>query len=142
MQTDNVSRPITHQRVRLGAAVLGACLAAGCGGPNLAEVTGKVLVDGEPNGNVVVYFESKETNKTFRSVSRSDQSYFLQMPSGETGIPPGEYRVWLGIAPGLDGLPESKKLEKNVPKKYWDKNSGLTCTVPAEGTSYAIEIGK
>jgi len=121
-------------------ALMAIVLVAGCG-PTIAKVTGTVSVDGEqPGSTVTVYFKRKGSNQTFRSLPQADMSYFLQMPSGQPGIPTGEYHVWIGISPGLEDLPESVRLEKKVPEEYWSESDELTCIVASGGTVFDIDI--
>ncbi len=116
-----------------------ALTATGCG-PGLAEVSGKILINGKATGDVSVFFKPRTGGEKIQAIMQSDKTYYFQMPSGQKGLPTGEYVVWLGVIPGQDGLPETESLKKTVPKQFWDESSGLSCKVVPGGTTYDIKI--
>mgnify|MGYP005996496601 CR=1 FL=1 len=83
-----------------------ALTATGCG-PGLAEVSGKILINGKATGDVSVFFKPRTGGEKIQAIMQSDKTYYFQMPSGQKGLPTGEYVVWLGVIPGQDGLPET-----------------------------------
>ena len=82
---------------------------------------------GEPLADLHVQFEPTEGNSYF-AITDEDGSYTVRTSSGEDGILPGEYRVWVDHrpgepdpeAPGPSPLPSSLR---NVLKMYGEASS-------------------
>jgi hypothetical protein len=67
-------------------------LSAGCGGPTLPQVTGKVMVDGNPAEGAVLLFHPIGPGTTGSAVADSN-GLFSIISDMNPGIPPGRYQV-------------------------------------------------
>lgn len=127
----------------LRSAILGSfvitCL--GCGGvsgPELAEVTGKVTLDGQPLAKVSLQFtpESPDGSPSY-GVTDSDGAYELLFSNDRSGAMPGKHRVEiLPVEPETDDsgkLVEGAVLVK-IPVRYSQPGS-LTADVQAGSNS-------
>jgi hypothetical protein len=80
--------------------VMGVLSPLGCGrsGPELAEVTGVVTLDGVPTGKLSVQFSPAfEKGTPAYGVTDAEGRYFLQFSVDRTGALPGRYKV--GVEP-------------------------------------------
>lgn len=127
-----------HRSAILGFIVI-ACL--GCGGttgPELAEVTGKVTLGGQPLAKASLQFtpESPGGSPSY-GVTDSEGSYELQFSSDRSGAMPGKHRVEiLPVEPETDdsGKPVDGTIAVKIPAKYSQPGS-LTADVQAGGNS-------
>jgi len=73
-----------------------AFLLAGCGGPQLVKVTGKVMINGKAAEGAVLLFHPNDANNLFVSTAttNSDGTYTV-VTDMQDGIPPGTYKVTL-----------------------------------------------
>lgn len=69
-----------------------AALIAGCGGPNLAEVQGTILVDGVPVPGVLVEFQPAEGSPSFGETDASGH-YELRFSRNKKGAEIGTHSV-------------------------------------------------
>ena len=140
-----------------------AALLSGCGGKyEIAPVSGKVTVDGQPAENLTVSFEpigsADNPNPGFGSLAKTDAqgAYSLKtVPEQKDGAIVGEHRVRImymdgGGAGVTDEGPEDDKAmlkealqgmkkrsaAKQLPAKY-NMQTELTFKVPEEGTDAA-----
>jgi len=67
-------------------------ISAGCGGPTLPQVTGKVMVDGNPAEGAVLLFHPIGAGTTGSAVADSNGSFSIVYDMNP-GIPPGRYQV-------------------------------------------------
>lgn len=133
---DQTVKEFFHKRIFFGCLTI--VIMTGCG-PRLGNVTGKIFVDGKPSPFVRVNFRSEQTEDVYTSSISADYSYFVRMPSGDRGIPVGEYRVWLSVPLGQEGLPETVAVQKALPEALFDEaKSGLVCLVQSSGTVFDI----
>jgi hypothetical protein len=65
---------------------------AGCGGPTLPPVTGKVMVDGNPAEGAVLLFHPTGSGTTGSAVADSNGAFSI-IYDMNPGIPPGRYQV-------------------------------------------------
>ena len=65
---------------------------AGCGGPTLPQVNGKVLVDGNPAEGAVLLFHPTGSGTTGSAVADSNGAFSI-IYDMNPGIPPGRYQV-------------------------------------------------
>ena len=134
-------------RQRAGSRVglvtaLGMCLALGCSGvdtgPELAEVIGKVTLDGQPLANARVVF-IPEDGPASAAITTESGDYELVGKSGVKGGVPGNNRV--EISTDLDGTRD--KAKEKVPAKY---NTASTLSVQVElgsnGHDFKLESKK
>jgi hypothetical protein len=82
--------------------------------PELARVTGKVTLDGEPLSGAVVTFESSDGQVAFGSTNESGQ-YELRFRSGISGAPVGQNTVRIESA--LDA-PPPEDYRDPIPARY------------------------
>ena len=96
--------------------------------------------DGNPVTFGVVIF----TTETFQSSGeiKEDGSYRMGSVGTKDGVPPGEYKVYVGGATKPDPTdPIGMRRLRLVQDKYYDpEDSGLTITVPAPGNRYDIVL--
>jgi hypothetical protein len=124
--------PLSDRFVILVSVVF-ACL--GCGGdtgPELAEVTGKVTLDGQPLAKVSLQFtpESPSGSPSY-GVTDSEGSYELLFSSDRSGAMPGKHRVEiLPVEPETDdnGQPVAGAVNVTIPARYSQPGS-LTADV-------------
>ena len=123
-----------------------ACCILGCNsGETLGPVSGNVTFQGKPVTEGTVLFRNKEMGVYMTANLDSQGHYEVKQPKGN-GLPPGDYQV--SVNPPLFDAPMagSKQPVKiptfpNIPRKYHDPDqSGLTLTVPEEGTTLNIEM--
>jgi hypothetical protein len=140
-------------------------LAAGCGGPSLAKVSGTVKYQGKPVPNASIVFMN-DKNNAYPGRTNADGEYTI------TAIPYGDYRVYFqepprdtpkgpkGGRPGSPGMgppkgtqmPDSMKgaydnVSKaaiptvELPKEYYDyRTTKLTFTVKQSTETNPIDI--
>jgi hypothetical protein len=136
--------------------ILGALLlmAAGCGdGHRLAEVSGRVSIDGKPTPNVHVQFEpigsAENPNPGPGSIGITDDQGTYRLRTvwpQEDGAVVGRHQVRINRQgkPGGDAEPataaefraQQAAAIRQLPSRYNEK-SGLTFDVPADGTDAA-----
>lgn len=129
---------LSHRSAILASFVI-ACL--GCGGatgPELAEVTGKVTLDGQPLAKASLQFipESPGGSPSY-GVTDLEGSYELQFSSDRSGAMPGKHRVEiLPVEPETDdsGKPVEGAVVVTIPVKYSQPGS-LTADVQAGSNS-------
>lgn len=83
--------------LKSSALVLLATLCIGCGGsgdkPKLANVTGKVIIDGKPTPNVIVMFTPEEGGRPSSGETDSSGNYRLVYSPTDTGAVIGNHSV-------------------------------------------------
>jgi len=116
-------------------SVLGVVLFVGCGPNDIAQVTGKVTLDGEPLGGVEIRFTPTEGEKktSSRAVTEADGTYTLKYTAEVEGALIGNHLVQ--VVNSIDNKEEGKELDKEaeafrnkLPEKYY-KNSDLSAEV-------------
>jgi hypothetical protein len=116
----------------VGLFALSLLILAGCGSDQLAEITGKVTLDGQPLAGAEVNFEPVDPTIGTTGTGYTqppDGSYKIFYPGDKEGAPAGEYKVW--IAGGEIEDEEGGGSATKVPGKYSLENSPLTATVEA-----------
>lgn len=115
-------------KLKLAIVALVVCL-AGCG-QGLVDVSGQVMLDGEPLTTGTVVFTADDKPMAVGDIGE-DGRYSLQT-GGEPGVLPGDYRVSVSAyrtRPAVDGTGEPIP-ELLTPAKYNNAaTSGLTATV-------------
>ena len=123
-------------------ACFGSLAMSGCSGgsSDVAQVTGKVTVDGEPINYALVTFMPTQ-GRASGGFTDTDGVYTLDYIVGEKGALIGQHRVYIktrvakepsyGEDSGEEKDPVRKKGRKELlPKKYCDRNATeLTATV-------------
>jgi hypothetical protein len=110
----------------LPAAVLFAAV-AGCVGqdsPELASVTGKVTMNGQPLQDAIVVFEP-QSGRPSAGTTEADGSFYLQYSESLKGAVPGQHTVRISKMEGEAG-------DELIPAKY-HANSTMTETVSKDG---------
>jgi len=127
--------------VAFAALMLEAAL-VGCGGPNVAPVSGRVTLNGQPLAGAHVTFQPVSPGPNIRpevagSAGRTDAAgrYTLRLVEPDRpGALVGEHRVAISTAAGPDSDGVAPKGER-VPKAWRDGSKRFE--VPAGGTSAA-----
>ena len=120
-----------------------ACLfATGCGGVTLNEVSGKVTIKGEaPEVPLEILFLPKDDKGgkigTACGGTGSDGTYQMSYPSGDKGVPEGEYNVSITVMP--DSVPEGKK-EPVIPSKYNTKTELSVTIKPGKNENINFDL--
>lgn len=146
---------------RVSSLVLASCvLLVGCGDgdrPSLVNVTGKVLIDGQPLEGASVFLKRADSSDPkFRRPSRATtnaQGEFSPKTYGDAeGLPVGKYKVGVMKTEYAEKLPENfnsenpaatpVKMRWLIPKAYSDpETSGLTVEITSSGmTPPAIQL--
>lgn len=145
-------------RVLFADVVISAVLAlavSGCGGPNadvpeLAPVSGKVTLNGQPASGVTVMFIPAGSTKGRASYGTADESgrYELMYDQDHKGTPVGEYKVIFSkmVAPDGSDLPagavpaDMGAVEKLPPKYSSEELTQEKATVPSGGGTFDFDL--
>ncbi len=105
---------------------------SGCGGPEIAPVSGKITVGGQPVGRGSVTFMPDQDKGTSGKVAvgdiQSDGSYSLRTFDTDDGALVGHHRVIIS-GRGLEDA-ENMAPDPNIPPRYANPaQSGLTAEV-------------
>ncbi|MBA4067823.1 MAG: hypothetical protein C0501_29815 [Isosphaera sp.] len=118
------------------AAVLLAGLAAGCGGPDLYDVRGRVTLNGEPVEKGVVRFVPADPNRSAEAGTIRDGAYTARVPPGTLRVEITASRVEPD-APVVEGTPAARAL---MPPRY-NTASALTVEVgPGRPTEFDFPL--
>jgi hypothetical protein len=119
---------------------------AGCGSEyQIAPVSGKITLDGEPLDGALVNFEpvrqgdSLEAGYGSNAECDANGAFSLKSLHGEDGAIVGPHRVLITTFKAKEG-PNGETLiwsQEKVPQRYMDYDKPLTFEVPADGTSEA-----
>ncbi len=105
-------------------AVLGPGLFSGCGprGPTRCEISGKVLLDGEPIEDGVIYFDPLDSQATMEGSQILKGAYRIPR---DKGLHPGRYKVRIMAGSGQSGAgraePEFGKSRELGPRSRRDR---------------------
>jgi hypothetical protein len=130
-----------HRLVALGVALV----AAGCGSDNVAPVSGRVTLDGQPAAYTRVTFQpigsadNQNPGPGSYGITDADGRYRLTVVgSGRSGAVVGRHRVSIKSSSGPnEEFPDAPpKPNKAVPKRY-NKESTMEVEVPTGGTTAA-----
>src|SRR5262249_13969891 len=122
----------------------------GCGGQpyQVAQVSGKVTLDGKPLANASITFapmatkENMNPRPTPTGLTDGDVHYKLTFDKSTPGAVVGKCGIYIpsvvaaGVTEEKDGGPPVKKVKDRVPAKY-NLNTELTYDVPAGGSDQA-----
>lgn len=112
----------------------GLLLVAGCSGPDIGHVSGKVTVGGQPLTEGSVVFEDAAAGISVNAPLESDGTYTVKTFDRD-GLPPGSYRV--AITPSTFGDGETPLVTDGA-----DQAAGPVSTIPeryrSPGTSRLI----
>jgi len=142
------------------AAYGGIILLAGCGGPKVVPVSGKVTVDGKPFKDLVVTFQplggkgNENPGRGSSAVTDAEGKFDLVYDGTSPGAVVGKHRVQIftqiGSEPPLaDDTRESdpkafKRVFETIPPE-WNEKSEKDFVVPTGGTreaNFEIEVRK
>ena len=124
---------------------IGGVVLAGCGSKyDIAPVSGRITLDGEPLAGALVSFEPLATEGLeagYGSYGECDDAGLYQLKSlhGENGAIVGPHRILITTMKGKEG-PNGEMImisKERVPEKYMDYDNPLKFEVPAEGTDQA-----
>src|SRR5262245_55552391 len=123
-----------------------ALVLIGCAdqGPKIANVSGRVTLDGQPLANAAVMFSPVAPKGSITpgpdSGAKTDASgrYTLELTGkGKKGAVVGKHTVRLSLIPDEDPTDDTPKKFKVLPPKYTGKTSKLEYELPAGGTDTA-----
>ena len=122
-----------------------AALCLGCGGEPMGQVSGRVMLEGEPVASGLVGFQNDAHGVHILAPINSDGSYEVKMAQGK-GLPLGTYRVFVAPplpelqmgAPDPDQQPE--ELTQFPPRYLRSDTSGITITVERWQNSLDIDM--
>ncbi len=112
------------------------CL-CGCGpaGPELAEVSGTVTLDGQPLPGFIVNFIPVEKGTTSSGITDETGQYRLMFTRDRSGVLLGEHHVTFEAMP-LDDQPKNRV---RLPRKY-TRTGELTATVQRGANSIDLDL--
>ncbi len=144
---------------RLWTCGLMSAALSGCGGspppvktlPATVPTTGVVKMDGKPLSLATVVFVPSGATKGVECIGVTDEAgkFSLQQMRGDSGAPPGEYRVVVSrmvkdgkpIQLGPDEFPANVGATESLPLKYSNPSeSTLAAVVPPGGGEIPIEL--
>lgn len=133
--------PAVFLLLAIGLVGVGGC------GPQLAEVRGRVTLQGQPlsDGSAIV-FSNEERGTFIQAPLNEDGRFRVEMAEG-WGLPPGTYEVSV-IPPPLTGPPQADGKQpgqtvrsRDIPMKYRDpKTSDLRLELPRGGAVFNVEM--
>lgn len=139
---------------RFSLVLLSLVLLCGCGSKyEIAPVSGKVTLDGEPLDGALVSFEplaqGDNLEAGYGSYGECDEDGNFQLKSlhDENGAIVGPHRVLITTMKGTEG-PNGEMImtsQERVPEKYMDYNDPLKFEVPSGGSDQAnfdLESGR
>lgn len=144
MYASEFSRWITMRiKIRQQTALCGVLIAAtanwvGCqpGGPEVADVSGKVIIDGKPLSYGYIRFVPT-TGRSSDSEIASDGSFTLQYSSDLSGAIIGDHRIEVAANEVLN----ASSIKWHAPKKYASiGTSDLQYTVTTDEDDVTIEL--
>ena len=121
-------------------------LLAGCGGLGYktASVSGRVTLNGEPLANAAVLFQpvAPEGNDNpgpgSAGVTDSEGRYTLTLTGEDArGAVVGKHKVRITLFQKDDSSDDRPKLYKQIPPKYYGRDTPLEYVVPAAGSASA-----
>ncbi len=83
--------------------VLLVIVTSGCGGQQMATVSGQMLVNGAPMGGFNITFHSVETGLTAFGAAGADGHYHLYQARSKE-FPPGDYKVTIVPTAEIEGV--------------------------------------
>jgi hypothetical protein len=118
--------PAITKSTQLRSTLFGALtlVAVGCGGgsgPELAEVTGVVKIDGKPLPNALIRFQPKGGEGTYSTAVTNDHGeYELRFSRSEYGALPGDHAVSISTAnaEAEDAAGNAVPVGEVVPARY------------------------
>jgi hypothetical protein len=115
-----------------GTLALSIVVLTGCSSEQMGDVTGRVTLDGQPLTGAEVNFDPSDPTLGTTGTGYTqppDGSYKIFYPGDKSGVPAGEYKVW--IVGGEIENEEGEGPPVKVPAKYSLENTTLTATVEA-----------
>ncbi|MCA9249311.1 MAG: carboxypeptidase regulatory-like domain-containing protein, partial [Planctomycetales bacterium] len=108
-----------------GVVAVALVVLAGCGksGPELAEVAGKVALDGKPVAGAKVVFQPQDGGSTSSAITNDDGYYELYFGVNQPGAMPGKHRVSIttGRPSSSEEFAQGITYPERVPPKYNDE---------------------
>ncbi len=135
----------SHAQVALICGILAVFMSSCSQKEKLGAVSGKVTFQGQPVKQGTVMFTNKAKG-VFMTAKLDEQGQFKVVMAKGAGLPPGEYQLSVNppipdLSMGAGPMPAPIPVCPNIPLRYRDyKTSGLTLTVPEEGTTRNIDM--
>lgn len=131
-----------HWRLVLGGLLLSV---VGCGGSNIAPVSGRITLDNKPLANATVLFQplSNEKYPGPSSAGKTNEQgeYTLQLATSDVrGARVGKHKVVITAYEGNGAIPSSSGrgiVPKGLVPRCYNVESELTFDVPPEGSTSA-----
>jgi len=118
---------------------LAVALVGGCGsGPKLAQVTGKVTVDGAPVPRLQIMFEPQDKSQPSSvGFTQADGTYKLRCSSGEDGAAIGQHIVRVTTIE----MDDPSAVPLTIPEKY-NTGSQLNYEVKAGDNTIDLQLSR
>ena len=123
---------------------LPAFLSMGCGNTQVADVTGRITLDGQPLANAVVVFQPVPTGLEINSEPGSDATtdadgvFHLKVRrTGQDGAVVGQHRVMISAFANMKPEKGGGLERRNVIQSRYNEKTTLIFDVPAGGTQEA-----
>lgn len=118
----------------LAALLLAVGCGGGAGGPDLAFVTGVVLLDGQPLPDAIVVFQpTGPQGSPSNAVTTADGRFELSFNRNRKGAIPGDHRVKISTARLISNENgDETEVPEKLPPRYHEKTE----------LSYAVKPGK
>lgn len=129
-------KTIISSLLTLSVIVLSGC--SGPQGPQVAPVSGKVTLDGQPLNGALVTFYPKDGRPSMGTTDSSG-SYALNYTRDQPGAIVGDHIV--RITTGLVSGEETHKVKETVPAKY-NSQSELTASVSKDNNTLNFDLKK
>ncbi|MBA2115181.1 carboxypeptidase-like regulatory domain-containing protein [Bremerella alba] len=102
------------------------CFGSSSDGPDLAEVSGVVTMDGAPLQNIQVLFQPEADAGASRGLSDADGKFRVYYPTNSAGAVPGKHRVQFQLM-------DANATKDIVPKRYAVGSQGIPVDVTLTG---------
>jgi len=136
-----LSNEMTRYTV-IGSVLICTLLVSGCGGgrSDLAAVSGKITLDGQPLSEALVEFVPQHPNGVV-SLGRTDRNgfYSLMATRTATGASIGENKVRITTYEILDEGGKQRVVKERVPTKY-NSATELLVTVKSSGNKFNFDL--
>ena len=114
--------------------LLAAAIGCGEGGPQVAPVTGRVTLDGQPLEHADVAFQPDGSQRPSIGRTDADGRYTLAYKRGQPGAIVGEHTVRINVSPELVAKPP------RIPARYDTQSELRVEVVPGEENVFNFDL--